>query len=86
MISAIGLFLWYDNNLRRAILAFDVPYFLSFFALYGLSYYLYLKTGANPGFVDLPSDAEGDHIELTSIFISPSCVFFKLASFQLWTK
>lgn len=65
MISALGLFLWYDNNLRRAIIAFDVPYFLSFFALYGISYYLYLKTGANPGYVDLPADSEGDHIELT---------------------
>ena len=69
MISALGLFLWYDNNLRRAIIAFDVPYFLSFFALYGISYYLYLKTGANPGYVDLPADSEGDHIELTSILI-----------------
>jgi len=65
MISTIALFFVYDNDLRKAILSFDVVYFLSFFALYGLCYYLYYITGQNPGFVELSSSAEGDHIELS---------------------
>jgi len=67
MISTLAIFLYYDNNLQKSILALDLPYFLSFLGLYGLCYYLFYTCGENPGFVELPRNEEGGHIELTSI-------------------
>jgi palmitoyltransferase len=63
-ILSVATFLYYDNNLQKSILEFDFLYFIPYFALLGISYYLYYACGENPGFIDLPKNS-GAHIELS---------------------
>lgn len=65
IILSLATFFYYDNDLRKSILSFDILYFGPYFALLGISYYLFYITGDNPGYIDLPTNTEGQHIELS---------------------
>ena len=46
------IFGMYDNQLREAIINFNVLYVVPFFVLMGASYRLFVTCGSNPGFLD----------------------------------
>jgi len=58
----------WENNLRLAILNFNILYFGLFFGILGIAYYLFYTCGKNPGFAEINQkdvvsiELEGDHL------------------------